>query len=165
MWDLQSNQAMPVAQHDASIKTVHWVKANNYQCLMTGSWDKTIKFWDTRQPNPIMKLDLPERVYCADVLYPMAVVGIAGLKILVLNLDNPPSLFKTLDSPLKHQHRCVSIFTDKKPGNPQPCGFALGSVEGRVAIQYVSPQSPRDNFTFKCHRSNENRQVLLVHSS
>jgi mRNA export factor len=33
-------------------------------------------------------------------------------------------------------------------------GFALGSVEGRVAIQYVTAQNPKDNFTFKCHRSN-----------
>ena len=33
-------------------------------------------------------------------------------------------------------------------------GFALGSVEGRVAIQDVTPQNPKDNFTFKCHRSN-----------
>jgi len=33
-------------------------------------------------------------------------------------------------------------------------GFALGSVEGRVAIQYVNPQNPKENFTFKCHRVN-----------
>ena len=54
------------------------------------------------------------------------------------------------------QHRCVSIFVDRKasPTNPPPVGFALGSIEGRVAIQYVSPQNPKDNFTFKCHRSN-----------
>ena len=48
------------------------------------------------------------------------------------------------------QHRCVNIFRDKKGG---PVGFALGSVEGRVAIQYIHPPNPRDNFTFKCHRS------------
>ena len=35
----------------------------------------------------------------------------------------------------------------------QPTGFALGSIEGRVAIQYFQATSPRDNFTFKCHRS------------
>jgi mRNA export factor len=29
----------------------------------------------------------------------------------------------------------------------------LGSIEGRVAIQYIEPKSPKDNFTFKCHRS------------
>lgn len=34
-----------------------------------------------------------------------------------------------------------------------PAGFALGSIEGRVAIQYFQPTAPRDNFTFKCHRS------------
>lgn len=31
-------------------------------------------------------------------------------------------------------------------------GFGLGSVEGRVAINYIQPQSSKDNFTFKCHR-------------
>ncbi len=50
------------------------------------------------------------------------------------------------------QHRCVRIFTDKKTNSPT--GFALGSIEGRVAIHYVNPQNPKDNFTYKCHRSN-----------
>ena len=50
------------------------------------------------------------------------------------------------------QHRCVSIFMDKKTN--APTGFALGSIEGRVAIQYVNTSNPKDNFTFKCHRSN-----------
>ena len=46
----------------------------------------------------------------------------------------------------------MSIFPDKKTN--QPTGFALGSIEGRVAIHYVNPANPKDNFTFKCHRSN-----------
>lgn len=50
------------------------------------------------------------------------------------------------------QHRCVSVFIDKRTN--QPTGFALGSIEGRVAIHYANPQNPKDNFTFKCHRSN-----------
>lgn len=37
-----------------------------------------------------------------------------------------------------------------------PLGYALGSIEGRVAIQYVQPVNPKDNFTFKCHRSSGN---------
>ncbi|RWS03840.1 mRNA export factor-like protein [Dinothrombium tinctorium] len=151
MWDLNSNQFVQVAQHDAPVKTVHWIKAPNYACVMTGSWDKTLKFWDTRSANPMMTLNLPERCYCADVYYPMAVVGTANKGIIVYQLENQPSIYKPVDSPLKYQNRCISIFLDKKPS---PCGFALGSVEGRVAIQYVSPQNPKDNFTFKCHRSN-----------
>lgn len=30
----------------------------------------------------------------------------------------------------------------------------MGSVDGRVAIHYIQPQSSKDNFTFKCHRQN-----------
>nr|CAD7414133.1 unnamed protein product [Timema poppensis] len=67
-WDLGSNQTVQVAQHDAPVKTCHWVKGPAYSCLMTGSWDKTLKFWDTRSPAPMMTINLPERVYCADVV-------------------------------------------------------------------------------------------------
>nr|CAD7456097.1 unnamed protein product [Timema tahoe] len=174
-WDLGSNQTLQVAQHDAPVKTCHWVKGPAYSCLMTGSWDKTLNgvynthdwlvgqdtqgvynthdwlFWDTRSAAPMMTINLPERVYCADVDYPMAVVGTAGRGLIVYQLEGKPQEYKRIESPLKYQHRCLSIFRDKKKS---PTGYALGSVEGRVAIQYVNPQNPKDNFTFKCHRSN-----------
>jgi mRNA export factor len=43
MWDLQTNQATPVALHDAPIKSVAWIQAPNYSCIVTASWDKTLK--------------------------------------------------------------------------------------------------------------------------
>ncbi|KAM7125175.1 mRNA export factor RAE1 isoform 4-T4 [Molossus nigricans] len=123
MWDLNSNQAIQVAQ-----------------------------FWDTRSSNPMMVLQLPERCYCADMIYPMAVVATAERGLIVYQLENQPSEFRRIESPLKHQHRCVAIFKDKQN---KPTGFALGSIEGRVAIHYINPPNPaKDNFTFKCHRSN-----------
>ncbi|KAL5456926.1 hypothetical protein EMCRGX_G034154 [Ephydatia muelleri] len=152
LWDLQSNQAIDIAQHDAPIKSVHWVQAPSYSCAVTGSWDKTLKFWDTRTPSPVLTLQLPERCYCMDVMYPMALVGTASRGLVIYQLENTPSEFKRIESPLKYQHRCISIFKDKQN---QPTGFALGSIEGRVAIQYINPPNPaKDNFTFKCHRSN-----------
>lgn len=150
-WDLASNQAVQIAQHQAPVQACRWVKAPNYTALMTCSWDRTLKFWDTRSPNPMLSIDLPERAYCADVDFPMAVVGTASKGIIIYQLDGQPKEFKKVDSPLKYQHRCISIFRDK---NKTPTGFALGSVEGRVAIQYVQAANPKDNFTFKCHRSN-----------
>lgn len=50
MWDLQSNQATVVAEHAAPIKSVHWIQAPNYSCLVTASWDKTMK---VATPSPI----------------------------------------------------------------------------------------------------------------
>lgn len=50
------------------------------------------------------------------------------------------------------QSRVVRIFKDKKTGLPS--GYALGGIEGRVAIHYVNvPENSKDNFSFKCHRS------------
>lgn len=155
LWDLQSNQVIAVAQHDAPIKTVNWIQAPNYSVVVTGSWDKKLKYWDTRQPNPVLTHDLPERCYCADVDYPLSIVCTANRGIVIYNLENTPTEFKKIDSPLKYQHRCVTIFRDKQN---QPTGFALGSIEGRVAIQYINPPDPsKDNFTFKCHRSTVQR--------
>ena len=65
---------------------------------MTCSWDKTIKFWDTRQSTPMMSIDLPERAYCADVDYPMAVVGTAGRGIIIYQLDGQPKEYKKVRS-------------------------------------------------------------------
>lgn len=99
---------------------------------MTGSWDKTIKFWDTRSPNPIMSIDMGERVYAADVDYPMAVVGTAGRGLRIYNLENQPKEFKRVESPLKYQHRCISIFKDKSRPTPQPTGKVFFQLETEV---------------------------------
>jgi WD40 repeat protein len=47
------------SQHDAPIKTVHWIKAPNYSCIMTGSWDKTLKV--TYSFNQIEMIDITEK--------------------------------------------------------------------------------------------------------
>lgn len=73
---------------------MHWIQAPNYHCLMTGSWDKTLKFWDTRTPSPILTLNTIEKVYCADVIFPMAVVSTAQRGILVYQLTTQPQEFK-----------------------------------------------------------------------
>jgi mRNA export factor len=82
------------------------------------------------EPNPIATVNLQERAYSMDTKDNLLVVGTAERHINVFNLTNPTTIYKTLTSPLKYQTRVVSCFTT---GN----GFAVGSVEGRCAIQYV----------------------------
>ena len=49
----------------------------------------------------------------------MAVVGTAGRGIIIYTLEGQPKEYKRVDPPLKYQHRCISIFRDKKA---QPTG-------------------------------------------
>ena len=50
MWSLQSNAVQDIGSHDAPIKSCHWVKEKQF--LVTTGWDKTIRYWDARSPNP-----------------------------------------------------------------------------------------------------------------
>lgn len=61
-----------------------------------------------------MSLDAGERIYAADVDYPMMVVGTAGRGLIIYTLEGQPKEYKRIEPPLKYQHRCLSIFKDKK---------------------------------------------------
>jgi len=152
-WTLQTGQSMQAAQHAAPIKAAFWV--DEMQMLVTGSWDKTIKYWDGRTPNPVHTTTLPERLYTMDVKYPLCVASTADRHILIYDLRKPNVEFKRFASPLKYQSRVISCFPDKT-------GFALGSIEGRVAIHHVEDKDSMKNFAFKCHR--DNNEIFAVNS-
>ncbi|KAK9479902.1 WD40-repeat-containing domain protein [Lipomyces japonicus] len=150
LFDVQSGQSQQIAAHDAAIKSVRFVDAGNTggQIVATGSWDKTLKYWDLRTPNPVSTVQLPERVYTMDCQQQLLVVGTAERHICIFDLSNPGTIFKTIQSQLKLQTRVVSCY-------PSGNGFAVGSVEGRCAIQYVEDRDQQKlGFSFKCHRDN-----------
>mmetsp|Transcript_16791 Transcript_16791/g.23359 ORF Transcript_16791/g.23359 Transcript_16791/m.23359 type:complete len:329 (-) Transcript_16791:43-1029(-) len=153
MWTAGNPQPVQIAQHSAGIKSCFWV--DDVQCLVTGSWDKTLKYWDARSPNPVHSQNLPERVYSMDVKSPLCVVATADRQIVIFDMRKPNVEFKRIQSPLKFQSRTISCFMDKT-------GFALGSIEGRVAIHHVEDKDAGKNFAFKCHR--ENNEIYAVNA-
>jgi len=158
LWDLGSNGFQQVAAHDQPITCCAYAKTNQYECVVTGSLDKTIKLWDMRQQNPVITFNCPERVYGLDLMMPTMVAFTADRNLLAYRMDNMPAEWQKFDTQLKQQLRCITIFKNKN-GN-EPFGFAYGSIEGRVAIHNFKAEKPNDNFTFKCHRgpsSNNNR--------
>lgn len=140
MLDIQSgsNAAQQVAVHDQPIRCVRFVEVPGQATpvLVTGSWDKTIKYWDLRQSTAVASVNCQERVYSIDVINKLLVVGTADRYINVVNLDKPTEFYKTMQSPLKWQTRVVTCFNDAT-------GFAVGSIEGRCAIQYVDEKDSR----------------------
>jgi len=150
MMDLGSGNttATQVAAHDEPVKCVRMFDAGGNTMLVTGSWDKTIKYWDLRQQSPVASLTCPDRVYTMDLRSKLLVVGMAERHISVVNLDNPTAWFKPITSPLKWQTRVVSCFLDAT-------GFAIGSIEGRCAMQHIDDKDQGANFSFKCHRQQD----------
>lgn len=82
-------------------------------------------------------LQTQERVYSMDVKNnQLLVIATAERHIHIVNLQEPAKIHKTISSPLKWQTRVVSCFSDAS-------GFAVGSIEGRCAIQYVDDSNTR----------------------
>jgi len=156
-WDLATNQATQVAAHDAPIRHLSWI--NELNMLVTGSWDKTLRYWDLRQQSPAHTQTLPDKCYALSVSHPLLVVGTAERYIQVFNLAKPDQVYKQLQSPLKHQTRCIAAFPDK-----QTTGYLVGSIEGRVAVQHVDDHLASKNFTFKCHREEGGQDIYAVNS-
>jgi len=156
--DVSTGQIVQVAAHDEPIKSAKFVDGTGgmENIVATGSWDKTLKYWDLRSQNPVHTLSLPDRCYTMDVLFPLMVVGTAEKHINVYDLQNPTVPFKQIQSPLKWQTRVVSCFTK---GNG---GFAVGSIEGRVGIQYIKDSDQSMNFSFKCHRDGQSGQNVYA---
>lgn len=111
-----------------------------------------------------------------DVRFPLMVVGTADSPsgvaggpdvqrlVYTFNLQNPGQPHSTIPSPLKHQTRCIATF-------PDCTGYAVGSIEGRVAIHHVDDSNKSRNFAFKCHRQplqnqgrNATNEVYAVNS-
>ena len=124
--------AQQVAAHDAPIKCIRFVDVPGQASpvLVTGSWDKTVKYWDLRAQQPVATLACQERIYSIDAKKSLLVIATADRYIDIVSLQQPQQFFKTLQSPLKWQTRVVTCFTDAQ-------GYGIGSIEGRCAMQYV----------------------------
>eukprot|EP00606_Chrysophyceae_sp_TOSAG23-5_P001561 GSChrysophyteH2.ASY1.ANO1.603.1 assembled CDS len=149
MWNCtQGPQALQtIGKHDQAVRCVKWIPELNV--VASGSWDKTLRLWDCRQPTPAMTVQTAERIYAMDAAGKVVVLGTADQHLHAWpDISQQQSKFE-YKSPLNYQTRCVSIFADQQ-------GFAVGSIEGRVAIEYFSecankPQNSQ-SFVFKCHR-------------
>lgn len=150
--------SMDVGKHDLGVKSLDYIDALNL--LYSGSWDKSLRYWDLRQKTCVATVNAGEKVYTSNVKDEYLIIGTADRQISIFDLRRPKDPVKKFESPLKYQTKTLALFHDKK-------GYAVGSIEGRVHLSFFDDKS-RD-FAFKCHRTpinnnNNSNEVYAVNS-
>lgn len=147
--DLVTGNETNIGYHDEAVRCVEYDPFSN--CVYTGSWDKTLKIWDERQGNKEIVRELSDKVYAMSVCRNKVVLGMANNKVVVYDTRSSKDLEYEEETGLgKHQIRCIQAMPDSE-------GFASGSIEGRIAIEYFPDTKPEEasNFSYKCHRINK----------
>lgn len=131
--------------------------------LASAGWDKKFYLWDVENNTrePIMELKLPGKAFSMDVdpsSGTRIAIATSGRRLVIIDIqmdeNNVPNATIVLEreSTLKYQSRVCRFF-------PDGSGLAIGSVEGRVAIEFLDELgvSSKDmkKYAFKCHRSDD----------
>lgn len=145
--DIENCRAMTVPswkQHSLGIQSIRSVDEN---VLVSGSWDKTVHYWDQRSNSSIHTVALPGKVFAMDTTQNYVVVAMSQRIVHVYDVRNMEKAFQIRESGLRYQTRDLRCM-------PNGHGYAQSSIEGRVAIEYFdpSPEVQAKKYAFKCHR-------------
>ncbi|KAI1384724.1 WD40 repeat-like protein [Hypoxylon trugodes] len=152
--DAATGQTGIIGAHDAPIRSVRFVEipGNLMPIMATGSWDKTIRYWDVRTANHVATLNCKERVYSMDAKAQTLVVGTADRHIQLVDLKNPSVFFKSRESALPYQTKAVAV-------SPTGEGWLTSDIGGRAAYTDIN-ESNTESFTFRCHRDDPDAKKI-----
>mmetsp|Transcript_77830 Transcript_77830/g.209756 ORF Transcript_77830/g.209756 Transcript_77830/m.209756 type:complete len:330 (+) Transcript_77830:76-1065(+) len=155
-FDFGTGTDMLLGEHEKAVKSVCWQR--ELGCLVSGGWDKVVKLWDLRTGSSTYSMQLPERVFTMSVCAYRIVVGTANRHVAIYDTRNLSEPEQQRESSLKFQTRCIRCYPDGK-------GYALSSIEGRVAMEYfdTSAAGQAKKYAFKCHRAQDERGVDTVY--
>ena len=150
--------------------------ANSSSVVASASWNRQLCVWDLRQQNSSKSSAqtlLPGKAFSMDVdeSRNRILVATSGRRTCVYDLrmlqeERTYQLDAVLEreSSLKFQTRCVRFFPDGH-------GFCLGSIEGRVGVEFLDAladdrmlsivEKPK-KYAFKCHRDTNGGLVYPV---
>lgn len=115
---------------------------------------------DTRMRSPVSSRQCEKKILKMDATKQYLAVGMSDRRVEIYDHRNWTEPYQIRESGLRYQIQDLQCF-------PTGEGFAISSIDGRVAIEYFDPSelSQARKYAFKCHRHlDKEAQRDLVHS-
>lgn len=155
--DITKGQKSLLGKHDSGCKEVVFIP--RFGILISGGWDGKVNIWDLRLNIPVMSYGYSHKVYTMSASNDLLVIGLSERAVSYFNLGKlQQKQFQSealFESHLKHQTKKVCCF-------PNGDGYAIGGIDGRLAIKNVNLNLPpkiqdggmtsENDFAYKCHR-------------
>lgn len=139
-----------IGQHTAGVRCVAYSEA--IASVVSASWDATIRGWDIRENTHTFSANLTGKAFALFLHEHTCVIGTSKRKLEFWDMRKMDQAWTIEESPIRHQIRSIAC-------SPDATRFAVGSTEGRVAIQTFPnsnssgvEQNRQGSFSFKCHR-------------
>ena len=154
---IERGEQKTLGDHDDAVRCLRY--SSRLGLVVSGSWDRTVRTWDLRSAT-----HWTGTAAVGGKVYAMALCDSLGYLVLstdrtdlaMYDLRNMSEPIMRKESPLKYQTRCIEV-------NPNGQSYTVGSIEGRVAIEYFnsSPEVQAKAYAFKCHRKEDMGSVIV----
>ena len=150
------SESKTLGDHEDSVRCLRYLPSPG--TVISGSWDRTVRTWDPRaQTHWTSTTMVGGKVYAlaASAQLNYVVVSTDKKDILIYDLRSMGEPVEKKESPLKYQTRCIEV-------QPNGQGYAIGSIEGRVGLEYFSfAEAQTRAYAFKCHRKEDLGSVVV----
>ena len=135
-----------VGQHEAAVRCVDF--SPQFNAAVSAGWDRSCAVHDVRgPPKSVARWTLPGKAKSMCVQDWRVVVASLPRALSVFDLRKLGSdVREQRESPHSHQTRSLAVTPDNQ-------AFAVGSIDGRVAVEcFQDTAGARKDLLFKCHR-------------
>lgn len=155
--NFEKPESKVIGDHEDAVRCLRYF--SKLGLIFSGSWDRTMRAWDPRaQTHWVSTSLLQGKVYAmaASEQQNCVILSTDKKDVLIYDVRNLNELLDKKDSPLKFQTRCIEV-------TPNGQGYAIGSIEGRVGIEYFNsaPEIQAKSYAFKCHRKEDLGSVIV----
>ncbi|KAI9226396.1 MAG: mitotic checkpoint protein BUB3-like protein [Piptocephalis tieghemiana] len=158
-WDVETGQSNTLLHHEDAIRCVY--HSPEHQVTCSAGWDARLKLVDPRSSSSSSSsttLELPAKAFAMSGVGNRVVVATAERHVYVYDLRSTKEPEQRRESSLRYQTRSLRCM-------PSGEGYASGSIEGRVSVEFFDPDQEiqAKKYAFKCHRQTGSDGVDVVY--